>query len=252
MSLTAVIIDDEKFIREDLKYLLSGNSDIQVINETGDIDEAKELLGSSVPDVVFLDIQLWGGTGFDLVPFISSRTHIVFITAHDEYAVRAFEVNALDYILKPITRKRLETAVEKLKSRITGAVQDVEDDSGYKKTDKIYLKTEAGHQFIPVNKLVAIVAEGGNYSSVSIFDQEKLLVRRTMKDWMNRLPGDLFMQIHRSSIINIAHISEIGKEAGQSRFSVRLTQYPDRLWVSRRMEPEIKSYIADRDTTRLR
>ena len=92
----AIIIDDEPFIRDDLREMLAAHRDIEVVGEAGTIAEAKKLLASRRFDVVFLDIQLRGGTGFDLLPFIDPSTQIVFITAHDEYAVRAFEINALD------------------------------------------------------------------------------------------------------------------------------------------------------------
>ncbi len=116
MTLKALLVDDEPFVREDLRQMLLAHKSIEVICEAGTIAQAKKQLAAGRPDVVFLDIQLRGGTGFDLVPLIHKTTKIIFITAYDEYAVRAFEVNALDYILKPVTPERLAESISRLHS----------------------------------------------------------------------------------------------------------------------------------------
>ena len=117
MKRKAIIIDDEPFIRHDLREMLSAHKDIEVAGEAGTIAAAKNLLQSSRFDVVFLDIQLRGGSGFDLVPFVHPSAAIIFITAHDEFAVRAFEINALDYLLKPVTTDRLTESLKRLAHR---------------------------------------------------------------------------------------------------------------------------------------
>ena len=113
--LKCLIIDDDRFMRAALRFMLSEYGEMEIAGEAGSVGEASSLLGSVQPDVVFLDIQLHGGSGFDLVPCIPPRAHIVFFTAYARYAVRAFEVNALDYLLKPVQADRLAATVERLR-----------------------------------------------------------------------------------------------------------------------------------------
>ena len=114
MKLKAIIIDDEPFARDDLRYLLSGFADIEIIGEAGRVDEAKKMLSRSRPDVVFLDIELRGGTGFDLVPFIDPKTSVIFITAHDKYAQQALQTGAVGCIPKPVSMDRLTDSLKHL------------------------------------------------------------------------------------------------------------------------------------------
>ncbi len=112
----ALIVDDEPLARRELRRLLAAHRSIQIVGEAGDIDEARERIVSLLPAVVFLDIQMPGGTGFDLLAQLERVPRIVFTTAYDRYAVQAFNVNALDYLLKPIEPERLATAVDKLQA----------------------------------------------------------------------------------------------------------------------------------------
>ncbi len=112
----ALIVDDEPLARRELRRLLAAHRSIQIVGEAGDIDEARERIVSLLPTVVFLDIQMPGGTGFDLLAQLERVPRIVFTTAYDRYAVQAFNVNALDYLLKPIEPERLATAVDKLQA----------------------------------------------------------------------------------------------------------------------------------------
>ncbi len=114
MTLKTLIVDDEPFVRDDLRHMLGVHETLEVVGEAGTVSGAKKQLLEKDLDVVFLDIQLRGGTGFDLVPFVDETVKIIFITAHDDYAIRAFEVNALDYILKPVTADRLAESVARL------------------------------------------------------------------------------------------------------------------------------------------
>ena len=111
-----LIVDDEPLARRELRRLLAAHRSIQIVGEAGDIDEAREHIVALLPTVVFLDIQMPGGTGFDLLAQLERVPRIVFTTAYDHYAVQAFNVNALDYLLKPIEPERLAAAVNKLQA----------------------------------------------------------------------------------------------------------------------------------------
>src|SRR4051812_39333407 len=112
----ALIVDDEPLARRELRRLLAGHPRVQVVGEAGNIDEARECIERLSPDLVFLDIRMPGGTGFDLLTQLDRVPRIVFTTAYDQYAVKAFDVNALDYLLKPIEPERLATAIGKLQN----------------------------------------------------------------------------------------------------------------------------------------
>jgi len=118
MPIKAIIIDDERLARNELKKLLEQYPDIQIIDEASNVDEAVEKIDLSRPDLIFLDIQMPGKTGFDLLAEIEKSPRVIFTTAYDEFALKAFEVNALDYLLKPIDPKRLTDAIQKLQSEI--------------------------------------------------------------------------------------------------------------------------------------
>src|SRR5690348_8284132 len=114
MPIKAIIIDDERLARNELKKLLHDHADVEVIDEATNVDEGVEKIELQNPDLVFLDIQMPGKTGFQLLEELERAPHVVFTTAYDEYALKAFEVNALDYLLKPIEPKRLADALQKL------------------------------------------------------------------------------------------------------------------------------------------
>src|SRR3954467_9859613 len=114
MPIKAIIIDDERLARTELKKLLQDFSDIHVIDEAANVDEGVEKIETQNPDLIFLDIQMPGKTGFDLLGELEKAPHVIFTTAYDEYALKAFEVNALDYLLKPVEPKRLADAIQKL------------------------------------------------------------------------------------------------------------------------------------------
>jgi len=118
MPIKAIIIDDERLARNELKKLLEQYPDISIIDEASNVDEAVEKIDLSRPDLIFLDIQMPGKTGFDLLAEIEKSPRVIFTTAYDEFALKAFEVNALDYLLKPIDPKRLADAIQKLQTEI--------------------------------------------------------------------------------------------------------------------------------------
>ncbi|MEY4097471.1 MAG: hypothetical protein RL170_315, partial [Bacteroidota bacterium] len=118
MPIKAIIIDDERLARNELKKLLEQHPEIEIIEEASNVDEGVEKIDLSHPDLIFLDIQMPGKTGFDLLAELERAPKVIFTTAYDEFALKAFEVNALDYLLKPIDPKRLADAIQKLKAEI--------------------------------------------------------------------------------------------------------------------------------------
>jgi DNA-binding LytR/AlgR family response regulator len=208
----AIIIDDEPMAREDLRRLLAEHPDIRIIGEVGTVPTAEQILTELRADVVFLDIQLLGGTGFDLVPLVPSTTRIIFFTSHDEYAIRAFEINALDYLLKPVSADRLADSLARLRALGKQQPPLPHPAENLRGDDRIFIRTDREQRFVPVLEILAITSAGGNYSFVHLKGDKEYMIRRTIKQWENLLPKNEFLRIHRSTIIRRSSIESARKE----------------------------------------
>lgn len=197
-----LLIDDEASARDDLRRLLASHPAVTVAGEAGRFAEAQALLRQSDYDLVLLDIQLRGGNGFELVPFVRPEAHIIFVTAHDRYALRAFEVNALDYLLKPVEAGRLAEALRR------AAMAPAEPSTAALRSDDVvHVKTGPGAaRFVRVADILAVQSQD-NYSEVRLGDGEHLLVRQTLAAWEQRLPVAQFMRVHRQAIVNLGRIT---------------------------------------------
>jgi len=245
--LQALVVDDEPLARADLQELLTEHRNVRLAAEAGSLREAVEVLkrfrtgaGRSF-DVVFLDIQLRGGDGFDLLPHLHPDTDVIFVTAHDKYAIRAFEVNALDYLLKPVSPERLARALERLRS---GKPQQAGDDTKAMPTlllgDSVLVRTDGSRHFVAVDGICAITSVGGNYTELYT-TKGRLLARGTVKQWEARLPEMSFVRIHRATIVNAARVAEIRIQAGQS--IVRVQGHEKDFSASRRMVPRLNALL---------
>jgi two-component system LytT family response regulator len=200
----ALIIDDEAPARAALRGLLRAAPAIEVVGEADTIGTGIQRLGVPDYDVVFLDVQLRGGTGFDLAPFVRPEARIIFITASDQHALRAFEVNALDYLTKPIRPERLETALRRLSGSLSASPLPPPPPPPLTPADSVYLRIGNGTtRFVALADL-ALVISNENYSEAHLADGTRLLVRRTMKAWEESLPLTHFARVHRTAIINLA------------------------------------------------
>lgn len=240
MRLRALIVDDEPFVRADLRQLLAAHADVSVEGEAGTVAECERLLASASADVLFLDIQLRGGSGFDVVPLVRPGTEIVFVTAFDRYAVRAFEVNALDFLVKPVAPERLRVALDRLRARRGERPERDEPPPGrFESTDRILLKTDKARRFVSVRDIASVTSLGGNYTEVHLLHEaERPAVRKTLKEWAELLPEADFVRVHRHAIVGVRAIARIGRdESGQT--SVWLTDSSTSFEVSRRCVAEL-------------
>lgn len=244
MKMKALIVDDEPFARADLRHLLASHAEIEVAAEAGTVAEAKRQLAAHRVDVVFLDIQLRGGSGFELVPYITHSTAIIFITAFDGYAVRAFEINALDYLLKPITTDRLYASINRLKTNHPVQHAPAGKAGPFKPDDRVFVKTDAGQVFIRLDEILAITSLGGNYATVKLNNGEALLTRKTLKEWQQALPESTFFRIHRSTIINLEQVEKICNNRDGSCI-VALAGLAEAFTVSRRLTAGFKNRIKE-------
>ena len=226
----ALIVDDEPLARRELRRLLAAHRSIQIVGEAGDIDEARERIESLLPEVVFLDIQMPGGTGFDLLTRLDWVPRIIFTTAYDRYAVTAFDVNALDYLLKPIEPERLAAALDKLQAASGWAVHK---DSPL---EQLFVRDGPRCWFIPVRDVSVFTAEG-NFVRIQ-WGQERPLLGRSLAALESRLDPQRFFRANRQQIINLESIRSVEIGIG-GRLHVLLTDGRE-IQISRRQARQFR------------
>ncbi|MFA9198639.1 LytTR family transcriptional regulator DNA-binding domain-containing protein [Aquirufa sp. KTFRIE-69F] len=207
----AIIVDDERLARNELKRLLENFPSIEVIGEAANTDEASQLIEELQPDVVFLDIQMPGKTGFEwLEEWDGFLPEIIFTTAFDEYALKAFEVNALDYVLKPIELARLSESIQKLESRFqrpASTEKSVTANHVLGGNDQIFVKDGEKCWFVRLDR-VRLCESMGNYVRL-FFDDQKPLVLKSLNSLEERLDPKLFFRCNRKHIVNLNFIEKI-------------------------------------------
>ena len=216
---TAIIVDDERLARRELRAMLEDAhaSAVRVVAEAESVSGAAELVRMCDADVVFLDVQLAGESGLDLLPLIDASVAVVFVTAFDQYAVRAFEVNALDYLLKPVAPARLARAVERLaKPNDSAAPSAAPPRLDY--ADRLFLRLDDRMGFVKVAEIVSVVSDG-DYSVVRLASGRTHRARKPLRDWEARLPDSAFARVHRSTIVNLEFVERVEE---WSHFSYRL------------------------------
>ena len=209
MPIKAIIIDDERLARNELKKLLEQHPDINIIDEASTVDEAIEKIDLSRPDLIFLDIQMPGKTGFDLLSEIEKSPRVIFTTAYDEFALKAFEVNALDYLLKPIDPKRLADAIQKLQTEIALEQSSLLGVSRGPLTelDQVFVKDGERCWFVKLAD-IRLFESVGNYAKV-YFSTNKPLILKSLNALEERLDDRVFFRANRKHIINLHWIEKI-------------------------------------------
>jgi len=202
------IVEDESLARYALKKKLVDFPEIDILGEAGTIAKALEEIPIFNPDILFLDIQLNEGTGFDLLNALNFKGKIIFITAFDTYAIRAFEINAIDYLLKPIITKRLKKAIQ----RIMHPENDVEQEDLAKLNydDRFMLSAYGYINFIKISE-VAVIKSSGDYTEIILTDGKTYLETKSMNQWEQVLPDNQFCRVSRFHIINFDYVSKIEK-----------------------------------------
>jgi len=203
----ALIVDDERLARVELRRLLTPFKDINIVGEAVNVDDALNKISELNPDLIFLDIQMPGKNGFELLEELDSVPIVVFTTAYDEYALKAFEYNAMDYLLKPIEPKRLEDTIKKIieKNRKT-AIQESESPV-LKESDQVFVKDGDRCWFVKLMNVRLFESEG-NYVRL-YFDDNKPLILRTLNYLDERLDNKAFFRANRKHIVNLKWIESI-------------------------------------------
>lgn len=212
----AAIVDDERLAREELRGLLAEHEFIEIIGEAASAKAALDLVEEKKPDLIFLDVEMPGMNGFDFLEILPApQPHVIFVTAYDAFAVRAFEVNALDYLMKPVHPQRLATALAKVRAKIDaeecespceGEVVPKED-KPFDENDRIFVKDGDHCWFIPIGEL-RLMETDGNFTRLYIKNGKPLLYR-TLNSLEERMPTTMFIRANRSQIVNMRHIKEM-------------------------------------------
>jgi len=208
----AIIIDDERLARTELRKLLQDFPEIEIVDEASNAEEGIQKIENHNPDLIFLDIQMPGKTGFDMLSELDHAPQVIFTTAYDEYALKAFEVNALDYLLKPVEPRRLADAVEKLRRSTTNgsgekAINHSEPTSILSETDQVFVKDGERCWFVKLSE-VRLFESVGNYAKV-FFSNNKPLILKSLNALEERLDDKVFFRANRKHIVNLRLIDKI-------------------------------------------
>jgi two-component system, LytTR family, response regulator len=244
-----VLADDEVLARQKLRQLLRNEPEIDIVGEGATAGETIDLVRATKPQLLFLDIQMPGMDGFDVATELCSsnitpKPHIIFTTAHDQYALRAFEIHAMDYLLKPFTQERLSSAVERARKEILLVNQQPAGNGAASKagshyTTRIVFKSRGRIVFLPVSDIRWISAEE-NYVRIST-QTETHLLRETMARLEEKLDPEMFLRVHRSSIVNLQHVKEVRTEA-DGEYAVVLVN-GEKLTMSRGYRSRINGWL---------
>jgi two-component system, LytTR family, response regulator len=218
-KIRTMIVDDEELGRERVRMMLAEHPDIDVVAECSDGPEAVKTIERERPDLVFLDVQMPGMNGFEVLESLEGEPlpAVVFVTAHDDYALRAFDIHALDFLLKPFDNGRFEKTLERARvqvsqtrgtavdSRILSLLEDLKSDRKY--PERLIVKS-GGRVFFLRTEEIDWVEAAGNYVRLHARNESHLL-RESMKNMEAKLDPKLFVRIHRSAIVNVDHIREL-------------------------------------------
>jgi two-component system LytT family response regulator len=242
MTITALLIDDERLARNELRKLLLDYKDIEIVDEAANVDEGLEKIEQHNPDLIFLDIQMPGKTGFDLLAELGKPPKVIFTTAYDEYALKAFEVNAMDYLLKPIEPKRLQDAITKIREEIVKekAEPPAINRSLLSEFDQVFVKDGERCWFVRLGE-IRLFESMGNYARV-FFGTNKPLILKSLNALEERLDERIFFRANRKHIINLRCVEKI-----EPYFSGGLLvhlQGGDKIEISRRQTVKFKEMMS--------
>jgi two-component system LytT family response regulator len=224
-KIKVLVIDDERAARVEIRRLLENYPEFEVLGEAANADEAKDLIESTQPDVLFLDIQMPGKSGFELLESLISVPQVVFITAYDEYAVRAFEVSALDYLMKPVREERFAKAVTQLKLALP--VRD----------ERFFVKDRGRYHHVSWQN-VHLITSLDNYSRL-YFEDKNVFLKSSLNQLEAKLDPAVFFRINRAQMINLSYIEKIST-APKGRIMISLVT-GDQLEVSHRRSVRFKN-----------
>ena len=202
----AVIVEDSRLARNELKELLKSHNDIELLGEAENVDKGFELIKNTQPDILFLDINMPEKDGFELLEMLDEVPITIFTTAFDEYAIKSFEYNALDYLLKPINQKRFDKAIEKAKAKLEDK-NETNVSKSLKTSSQIFIKDGEKCWLVKIGEISHFEIVG-NYSRV-FFGDEKPMLYKSLNQIEEKLPDDSFFRANRQQIVNTNYIAGV-------------------------------------------
>lgn len=239
----ALIIDDERLARKELTNLLQEFQEIEIIGEAANAEEAQEKISSLKPDLLFLDIQMPGKTGFELLEDLEAVPEVVFTTAYDEYALKAFDFNALDYLLKPIEPNRLKETVQKLLAKEKKDKAELLEQVDEKKLgpqDRVFVKDSDKCWFVKLEN-VRLFESDGNYIKI-YFDNQKPMIHKSLNALDEKLDDRFFFRASRKHVINLTWVESI--ESWFNGGLMVVLRGGDKVEVSRRQAARFKEKMS--------
>lgn len=205
-AITTLIVDDEKLAREGLKALLKEFPEIEIVGEAANADEALDMIDKLRPQLMFLDIEMPEKNGFDLLEELIETPCVIFTTAYNEFAIKAFEVNALDYLLKPVQAQRLREAITKVKKQLSDLTQEKER-LKLSENDQVFIRDGDKCWFVKLTD-IRMIESAGNYAKI-FFEANQPLIHKTLNALDERLSTGIFFRANRQQIINLRYIEKI-------------------------------------------
>ena len=237
-----LVVDDTRLARQELKTLLATHADVELVGEADDLPSAREAVQGLLPDLLLLDIQLPSGTGFDLLEQLDPLPLVIFTTAYDQYAVRAFESNALDYLVKPVAPDRLAAALERARSRMdTTSSRDEDRSRGcLGAEDTVFLRDGERCWFVALRDISHLMVDG-NYVRVW-FQGQRAMLTRSLSALEARLDPAIFFRANRNTLVNLRHIASIDPWVNDG-YRIKLRD-GNEIEVSRRQARELRERLA--------
>lgn len=239
--MTALIIEDSRLARLELKNMLKVHSNIELLGEAANAEEGVNLINKHQPDLLFLDINMPGKNGFELLEMLEEVPFVIFTTAYDEYAIKAFEYNTLDYLLKPITADRLAKAIAKVEQQIEQAKEQVDGkEEKLNLSSRIFVKDGEDCWLVNLAQIRCFESVG-NYTRV-FFEENKPLIHKSLNKIEERLDATQFFRANRQQIINLKYIKDINTWfSGNLKV---LMQDGEEVEISRRQATKFKNLLS--------
>lgn len=234
--LRVVLVDDERLARQGMCQLLAAHPEVAVVAEAARVPAALQAIREAKPDAIFLDVHMPGADGFVLLSQLENPPKVIFVTAHSEHAARAFEVQAVDYLLKPVRPERLADAV----NRLAAVCGQQAESTSYGRSDRICLRTPQRTVVAALDAVIALEAEG-DFTRFSIAGEAPLLIYRTLGSYEKILPNPPFARLSRSLIVNLERIAR-AEHVSRDETTLALRDLPRPFTLGRRALARLKKY----------
>ena len=241
----ALLVDDERLARSELRRLLRAHPEIEIIGEAADAAQAKEKIRTLYPDLIFLDVQMPGRTGFELLAELAEPPRVIFTTAYDQYALKAFDFGALDYLLKPIEPSRLARALARLKENAdtepsaSGQTDTAQGVLG--ENDQVFLK-DGDHCWLVRVSEIRLLESEGNYARI-YFAENRPLIPRSLQTLETRLDPQHFLRVSRQHIINLRFVRKV-EPWFDGGLLLRMAEHDPEIKVARRRAQELRERLS--------